>query len=87
MRVRSLLLAMLVSACGSPADKGEGAFYLWTAAEVREIAGEPAAGWFALRYGIREGGNAEHDPQGEFTGRNIAAVSCAVSSQTVSFGR
>jgi uncharacterized protein YyaL (SSP411 family) len=55
-----------------PETKGEGAYYLWTPAQVREISGEPACDWFAWRYGVEEGGNAaEADPHGEFTGKSI----------------
>ena len=53
-----------------PHEKGEGAFYIWTEAEIREILG-PAADAFLRAYGAEPGGNVRHDPQGEFTGRNI----------------
>ncbi len=55
---------------GHPNEKGEGAFYIWTAAEIRAILGE-AAEPFLRQYGVREGGNVDHDPHGEFTGKNI----------------
>ncbi len=54
-----------------PDDKSEGAFYIWSTSEIREALGEPAAAWFIQRYGCHDGGNAESDPHGEFTGRNI----------------
>ncbi|MBA3976041.1 MAG: thioredoxin domain-containing protein [Candidatus Solibacter sp.] len=54
-----------------PNDKSEGAFYIWSAAEIREALGEPAAAWFMERHGCRDQGNAVEDPHGEFTGRNI----------------
>ena len=50
--------------------KTEGAFYIWRADEIREVAGADAE-VFALRYGVQPGGNASADPQGEFTGRNL----------------
>ena len=53
-----------------PEEKGEGAFYIWNAAEIRRIVGA-AADAFMRRYGVREDGNVDHDPHGEFTGRNI----------------
>jgi uncharacterized protein YyaL (SSP411 family) len=53
-----------------PHEKGEGAFYIWTEAEIREILG-PAASAFIRAYGAEPAGNVRHDPQGEFTGRNI----------------
>jgi uncharacterized protein YyaL (SSP411 family) len=54
-----------------PDLKGEGAFYIWTADEIRRIAGERDAALFFRRYGVRENGNVDHDPHGEFTGKNI----------------
>ena len=56
---------------GKP-EHGEGAFYIWTKAEVVEALGT-AAEVFAFHYGIGENGNApaEGDPHGEFTGKNI----------------
>jgi uncharacterized protein YyaL (SSP411 family) len=53
-----------------PDLKGEGAFYIWSADEIRRIAG-PAADAFMRRYGVRETGNVDNDPHGEFTGKNI----------------
>jgi uncharacterized protein len=50
--------------------KSEGAFYLWTAAEIADLLG-PDAQAFAACYGIAPDGNAPQDPHGEFTGRNI----------------
>jgi uncharacterized protein len=54
-----------------PDVKSEGAFYLWTADEIRSLAGDPAGEWFRRRFGVEAGGNVEHDPHGEFGGRNI----------------
>ena len=54
-----------------PHEKGEGAFYIWSAAEVRAALGEKDGAEFCQYFGVREGGNVEQDPQGEFTGRNI----------------
>jgi uncharacterized protein YyaL (SSP411 family) len=50
----------------------EGAFYVWTAEELRTALGDDGA--FALaHFGIEEGGNvpANFDPQGELRGKNI----------------
>ena len=54
-------------------EKEEGAFYIWTKAEIIEILGEENASILAYRYGIEDEGNAppESDPRGEFTGNNI----------------
>jgi uncharacterized protein YyaL (SSP411 family) len=54
-----------------PKEKGEGAFYLWTAAELEQLLGTPMASMFAYRYGVEPEGNVHQDPHGEFTGKNI----------------
>jgi len=54
-----------------PEVKSEGAFYIWSAAEIRGLLEGPAADWFLFHYGAADGGNVDHDPHGEFTGRNI----------------
>ena len=53
-----------------PEHKGEGAFYIWAAEEIRSLLGD-AAEAFLNAYGVREGGNVDYDPHGEFTGKNI----------------
>jgi uncharacterized protein YyaL (SSP411 family) len=52
----------------------EGAYYVWTLAELRGALGADAA-FFADHYGAREGGNVprERDPHGEFPGQNVLA--------------
>jgi uncharacterized protein YyaL (SSP411 family) len=54
-----------------PGVKSEGAFYLWRKSEIEQLLGEQAAAPFCDLYGVREGGNVEFDPHGEFGGRNI----------------
>ena len=54
-----------------PQEKGEGAYYVWTQAEIDHVVGEPAASWFAYRYGAGPHGNVESDPHDEFAGKNI----------------
>jgi uncharacterized protein len=54
-----------------PGDKSEGAFYIWSREELMEALGEADSEIFAYRYGVRDGGNVDEDPQGEFIGRNI----------------
>ena len=57
--------------CGQDADsldpsgkKMEGAFYLWSAAEVDEVlGGGPQAKLFAARYGVRPEGNCTLSPR------------------------
>jgi uncharacterized protein YyaL (SSP411 family) len=63
---------------GHPEEKGEGAFYIWAADEIRALL--PDAGPLMRRYGVREGGNVEYDPHGEFTAKNILYEAEAVES-------
>ncbi|MCY4025035.1 MAG: thioredoxin domain-containing protein [Acidobacteria bacterium] len=57
-------------AAGPAALKAEGAFYLWTDAEVRALLGGDAD-IVTRRLGIEPNGNAPADPLGEFRGKNI----------------
>jgi uncharacterized protein YyaL (SSP411 family) len=54
-------------------EKREGAFYVWTAAEIEQSLGASAARTFDLYYGVEPNGNVspDADQQGEFRGRNI----------------
>lgn len=54
-------------------EHAEGAFYVWTRAEVVEELGVEAAEIFCRHYGVEENGNAPSgsDPHGEFLGKNI----------------
>jgi uncharacterized protein YyaL (SSP411 family) len=54
-----------------PEEKGEGAFYVWTQAEIEHALGQPAAKNFCGRFGVEPNGNVHEDPHGEFTGKNI----------------
>jgi uncharacterized protein YyaL (SSP411 family) len=55
---------------GKP-EHGEGAFYVWTKAEIEHLLGEDAA-LFGRFYGVEPDGNAPagSDPLGEFRGKN-----------------
>jgi uncharacterized protein YyaL (SSP411 family) len=68
------------------AHKVEGAFYVWSAAELSEVLGADAE-VFALRFGIEDGGNAPADPQGEFTGKNLLYTARTVEEVARSTGR
>jgi uncharacterized protein YyaL (SSP411 family) len=50
--------------------KSEGAFYIWSDAEIGDLLGDDAD-VFRRRYGVRREGNALEDPQQEFAGRNL----------------
>ncbi len=54
---------------GQP-EHAEGAFYVWTKDEIDTVLGADAA-FFCTHYGVKPGGNVDHDPQGEFTGKNV----------------
>ena len=58
---------------GKPAH-AEGAFYVWTADELKKVLGENFAFFFA-HFGVQENGNvpSQLDPQGELRGKNILA--------------
>ena len=54
---------------GKP-EHAEGAFYVWTKDEIDTVLGADAA-FFCAHFGVKPGGNVDHDPQGEFTGKNV----------------
>jgi len=70
-----------------PDLKSEGAFYIWSANEIRERAGQPAADWFCYRYGVEAGGNVADDPHGEFAGKNILYQAHTEEETARRFGR
>ncbi|MFV1979960.1 MAG: thioredoxin domain-containing protein [Rhodothermia bacterium] len=55
----------------NPAEQAEGAYYVWTSAEIDEVLDPESARVFKARYGVTAGGNVKNDPQGEFAGKNI----------------
>lgn len=66
----------------NPKEKGEGAFYIWSAAELREALGDEQYRRFAAVYGVREDGNVSDDPHGEFTGKNILYLRESLDEKT-----
>ncbi|MBF0254391.1 MAG: thioredoxin domain-containing protein, partial [Candidatus Omnitrophica bacterium] len=68
----SALDADSVPAGGSA--KKEGAYYLWTWDELAAVLPEEDLGIFATTYGMKEGGNVDDDPSGEFEGLNLPVV-------------
>jgi uncharacterized protein YyaL (SSP411 family) len=70
-----------------PKQKGEGAFYIWTAVEIQAIAGEPAARYFNHRYGVGLNGNVDNDPHHEFSGRNILFEAYSIEETAHHFDR
>ncbi len=68
------------------AHKSEGAFYIWSDAEIGEVLGADA-GIARRRFGIRPDGNAPQDPQGEFRGRNLLYIAEPVDDIAARTGR
>ncbi|MFC1678748.1 thioredoxin domain-containing protein [Elusimicrobiota bacterium] len=68
-------------------ERSEGAFYLWSARETREVLGQAAAAVMDHRYGVLPDGNAPADPQGEFRGRNILYAARTREDTAREFGR
>ncbi|MBK5296854.1 MAG: thioredoxin domain-containing protein [Vicinamibacteria bacterium] len=66
--------------------KVEGAFYTWSASELRQVVGSDAD-VVAARLGVEEGGNAPFDPQGEFTGMNLLYTAASVDDIVAQTGR
>src|SRR5437879_4587680 len=54
-----------------PDEKGEGAFYIWTQAEIESALGQSAARDFCRYFGVEPNGNVHEDPHHEFIGKNI----------------
>jgi uncharacterized protein YyaL (SSP411 family) len=54
-----------------PHEKHEGAFYIWTSAEIDALLAPQDSAIFKFRFGIQERGNVDEDPHGEFGGHNI----------------
>jgi uncharacterized protein YyaL (SSP411 family) len=62
-----------------PHEKGEGAFYVWTQAELRQVLGDQLASVFGRYFGIQADGNVAQDPHQEFVGKNILYQALPVS--------
>ena len=70
----------------SDAVKSEGAFYIWSQSEVDGLFGDDAE-VVRFRYGIQARGNAPHDPQGEFTNKNLLYVAHGIDDVARLSGR
>ncbi|MCC7007690.1 MAG: thioredoxin domain-containing protein [Acidobacteria bacterium] len=69
-----------------PAEKREGAFYVWTAGEIQRLLAAEDAAIVSRRFGVEPGGNALADPQGEFEGQNIPYVAQSIEDVAVRAG-
>jgi uncharacterized protein len=66
--------------------KKEGAFYVWSDAEIDALLGADAA-IVRTRFGIEPDGNAPHDPQAEFTGQNLLYTAHTIEEIAAETGR
>jgi uncharacterized protein YyaL (SSP411 family) len=66
--------------------KKEGAFYVWSHAEIGALLG-PDADVVGRRFGIEPDGNAPNDPHGEFTGQNILYTAASLAEVAEATGR
>jgi uncharacterized protein YyaL (SSP411 family) len=64
----------------------EGAFYVWSDAEIGALLGADAD-VIRTRFGIEPDGNAPQDPQGEFTGRNLLYTARSIDEVAAATGR
>jgi len=71
------------------ARKLEGAFYVWTHPEIREVLGEDRLDEFCAVYGIEPGGNVDPaaDPHGELEGQNVLIRRLTLSEAAERFQR
>ena len=68
------------------AHKMEGAFYVWTADEIRRQLGDDAP-IFEARYGVLPNGNAPFDPQQEFVNKNLLYTATSIADIARSLGK
>jgi uncharacterized protein YyaL (SSP411 family) len=69
-----------------PDNKKEGAFYLWTPDEVRDLLGAEEADIVSYHYGVTPEGNAITDPHGEFSGKSVLYVARTPEETASHFG-
>jgi uncharacterized protein YyaL (SSP411 family) len=70
-----------------PDEKAEGAFYVWSFAELEPALGTDAAKLFAFHYGVQPGGNVARDPHKEFTRKNVLSASHSTADTAKQFGK
>lgn len=71
----------------SPDHKVEGAFYMWTTAELERVVGKDVGEIFAAAYGIAPEGNTINDPHGEFGSSNVLYAAYGADSLSKRFGK
>jgi len=68
-----------------PGQHAEGAFYVWTQAEVEALLPGMDGQLFAYRYGVVPDGNVQEDPHGEFTGKNVLYLAQTLEATAAQF--
>jgi uncharacterized protein YyaL (SSP411 family) len=74
------------SAEDADSEGREGAFYVWSVDELDALLGADAR-IVKLRFGIEPRGNAPHDPQQEFVGKNILYVAQSIDDIAAETGK
>lgn len=69
-----------------PDDKSEGAFYVWTAREIRELLSPEEFSFAEDFFGLEETGNVHEDPHGEFKGVNVLRQARPLEETAVKMG-
>lgn len=71
---------------GKP-ELAEGAFYVWTADQIREVLGDDRTALFNFHYGVEPSGNvpAQQDIQGELKGKNVLIVRHTLAETAAKF--
>jgi uncharacterized protein YyaL (SSP411 family) len=72
---------------GKPATHVEGAYYVWEAKETVEAAGSRSSEIFNYYYGIKNQGNVDDDPRGEFPNKNVLIVSHTIEETAKQFDK
>ena len=69
-------------------EKREGAYYVWTLKELREVLGEKVADICARFYSVRADGNiaSENDPHDEFISQNVLKIASTPSALAKKLG-
>ena len=63
------------AATDADSEGEEGKYFVWTAAQIREVLGETDAEFFFEWYGVRESGNFSEEASGHRTGANVLHLS------------
>ncbi|TLU86165.1 MAG: thioredoxin domain-containing protein [Chlorobium sp.] len=71
---------------GKSMVKKEGSFYLWSRKEVEAVLDRSESELFCYVFGVREEGNVQDDPHGEFDGQNVLMIEHGEDDASGKFG-